>query len=344
MLHENGVYLGRFEAEESSVHPDWLWRTSRVTHNQHGGVVVENPTNSTGSVGFVNPLMQPVEWQGKEYRTSHYLHQYYLANSEHAGKYVRHANFLRVLTRLEAYQDYIEKGDIVVLPTLRWVRNALQLVNSEYEFTNDFKILRDVFAANDHKRIYLVNATIQVALSHHLDDQENKQLSVATNTAAARQLAGKGTLALELAKRTLQAALDIGELIGTPKHIVLEFGVKRAQLDTGVDLSPLLLGTPVMAMVAADEMMLEPTDLAVRLLGLPQTNASGKKMNAFLQQMGWQRRSGTGSPWIPTDAGSKYAVAHPWFNHGKTGYNYKWNIEAVRTELQRRGMLPAQGA
>ena len=93
----------------------------------------------------------------------------------------------------------------------------------------------------NHRALYLVSATIQVALWHHLDDETSKQLSVATNTATARQLTGKGALPAEQAQRTVQAIVKVGELIGTPKHVAIQAGVKQARLDTGVDLQPLLI-------------------------------------------------------------------------------------------------------
>src|SRR5262249_15124034 len=36
---------------------------------------------------------------------------------------------------------------------------------------NEYKALRDAFAAVSRRALYLVNSTIQVALSHHLDDE-----------------------------------------------------------------------------------------------------------------------------------------------------------------------------
>jgi len=98
-----------------------------------------------------------------------------------------------------------------------------------------------------------------------------------------------------------------------------------------------------MQQISPDEMMLEPTDVDVRLLGLPKTTTTGHKIHLFLEQMAWQRNGG-GGQWIPTDAGNRFASKHAWINHGKRGYHCKWKVEAVRNELQRRGMLPAQGA
>lgn len=159
-------------------------------------------------------------------------------------------------------------------------------------------------------------------------------MSVAVNTSAARQSTGMrpGELPVEMAQRTLKAMLSIGEMLGTPKHIVLSHGVKQALMDTGVDLQPLLIEAPAMENVAAEEMMLEPNNLA-EYLGV----RSGQWLNDFLAQIGWQYR--VKKTWHATTVGQRYSVLHPWMNHGKTGYNLKWNVAAVRNELQRRNML-----
>lgn len=286
-----------------------------------------------------DPLMQPILWNGKEYRTSHYLHRDYRANSPHGGKYQRHDSFIRLLKGLEAIALYQEQGDFVMLIYDKTMfRRSTELVEH-----NNNKGLYDAFRAVSFKTLYLVNATIQVALSHHLDDEENKRLSVVANTATARQLSGKGTLPTELAERTIRAMLNIARLLGSPEHIALEEAIKQALLDTGVNLQPLLMAAPVMDDIPASETMLEPTDLAEELrLGTGQTGAI--IMNRFLGQIGWQTRLRSGLPWTLTPAGEPQASRHAWMKNGKSGYNFKWNVEAVRNELKRRNMLPPDAA
>jgi hypothetical protein len=159
--------------------------------------------------------MQPILWNGQEYRTSHFLHWEYRANSPHGGKYQRHDSFIRVLKGLETYQAYIETGDLVVLPSYK---RALEISAEPVEINNN-KALCEAFRAINNHVLYLVNATIQVALCHHLDDELSKQLSVVANTATARELTGQGRLPAEQAKRTMRAYLDIGKMLGCPEHI-----------------------------------------------------------------------------------------------------------------------------
>src|SRR5262245_20968437 len=137
---------------------------------------------------YQDPLMQPILWQGKEYRTSHFLHRHYLSNSAHGNKYARHADYLRLLRSLETYQLYLDRADIIVLASWRRTKEHLQSLNADLASTNEFKGLHDAFIANDHKTLYLVNATIQAALYHHLDDEVSKKSSVAANTAMTRQM------------------------------------------------------------------------------------------------------------------------------------------------------------
>jgi hypothetical protein len=277
-----------------------------------------------------DPLMQPILWNGKEYRTSHYLHRVYLANSPHRGKYRKHGDFIRKIKNLETYQIYIETGDLVVLPSYK---EAIERI-ANIATLNDNNNLRASFQAIGWQILYLVNETIQVAMCHHLDDEENKRLSVAANTKTARELTGKSTLPTELAHRTLQAMLAIGKLFGTPEHIALEQGVKQALLDTGVDLQPFMIAAPAMDDITDDDVMLEPTDLANKL-----QLRDGAWVNRFLAHIGWQQKGSGQDTWQPTQAGQKYASRHAWMRNGKSGYNWKWNVHAVRNELQRRNML-----
>lgn len=63
----------------------------------------------------VSPLMQKVEWNGKQCYTSQYFHQQYLANSQAGGKYRRYDSFMRLLRSMPVYQDHVGLGDIVIL-------------------------------------------------------------------------------------------------------------------------------------------------------------------------------------------------------------------------------------
>ena len=143
---------------------------------------------------------------------------------------------------IEAFQLYVDAGDILIITS----KNIATIGSSNFEEPQKNNILYECFRLASSKTLYLVNATIQVALSHHLDDEVNKQLSVATNTATARQLTGQGTLPTEQAYRTVKAMQQIGEVFGAPPHIVIEAAVKQALLDTGVNLEGLLIGSTAM--------------------------------------------------------------------------------------------------
>lgn len=51
-------------------------------------------------------------------------------------------------------------------------------------------------------------------------------------------------------------------------------------------------------------------------------------MNTILAIWDWQVRRGTA--WEPTVLGAPHCAQHAWVKHGKSGYNLKWNVEAVR--------------
>jgi len=191
---------------------------------------------------YQDPLMQPIVWQGKEYRTSHYLHRYYLGNSPNGGKYQRHDNFIRILKGIEAYHLYVDAGDIVVLASYRSALDG----SSEIEESNKYKPLRDAFAAVSYKTLYLVNPTIQAALSHHLDDEVSKKFSVTANTATARQLSAEqlptslplDTIIKALAQKELtleQGQVYLGQRMETTEQAVQDLHDKYAQLAGELD-------------------------------------------------------------------------------------------------------------
>jgi hypothetical protein len=156
---------------------------------------------------------------------------------------------------------------------------------------------------------------------------------------AARQMRAQDALPAEQAQRTLEAMLTIAERLGTPRHIAIASSIRQAQLDTGVDLKPLLVGVAALENIPANDMMLEPSALE-RRLGFQSSERAGHMLNRFLCQIGWQRSLGTGAGYEPTAQGALYAQSNHWVRDHKDGYNYKWNVEAVRQELARRHLLP----
>jgi hypothetical protein len=271
--------------------------------------------------------MQPVMWQGHEYFTSQYFHQQYLAQSPYGAKHQLHRNFLRLLRSIPAYATYVSQGDVVELAWNRIKTEATQIL-SQYQ---------PLFEGTGYQPLTLLNATAQVAMTHHLDDELSQQISVAANTATARQLTKKAGVGLpdEIAARKLAAWQEMGRLLGTPAHIVQQEAAKQIAATTGINLRPLLLAAPAQDAITPDDKMLEPRDLA-KALGL----SSGRILNSHLESLGWQvKRIGGG--WEATPAGALHSTQHAWIaDHGaKSGYNLKWNCEAVRTALIARGVI-----
>ena len=286
-----------------------------------------------------SPLMQPVEYQGQTYYTSQYFHAQYVANSHQQAKvkYKWHQDFVRVLKAIEAYDTYVSHGDVI---ELRWIAKRHQGAKDP-AYLQQINALEPLFRLVGFQTMYLLNATAQVALSHHLDDALSQQVSVAANTTVARQMTRKVTGALlpeEVAARKLEALRDIGRQLRTPEHIVQQEAVKMIQESTGVNLRPFLLAAPAQHQIPSDEKMLEPNDLA-KEVGLP----SGYRINLALEQLGWQVKK-IGGGWEPTPIGMPYAALHAWTGEHstKTGYNWKWNILAVSRELVAQGFIPPQ--
>ena len=114
-------------------------------------------------------------WQGKQYYTSHYFHQWYLVNSvseKGKAKYRRHDSFLRLIKRIESYPLFVERGDIVLLTTQ-------SLTTKQVDF-NENKDLHAVLAANNFHVVYLISAAFQLAC-----DAQNESTRAVNGTSAA---------------------------------------------------------------------------------------------------------------------------------------------------------------
>ena len=166
------------------------------------------------SITVASPLLVPVVYEEQTYYTSQYFHRQYLANSQHRGKYQRHHDFVRLLRSMEAYQLYLDQHDIV---EIRWDR-------IKTEAKQILLYWHPLFQAAGWHALILLNATAQVAMSHHLDDELSKQLSVTANTLASRQ-------SQSLPSTSTQAMLVQHQLLGQAlEHIaLLEQGQERLQ-------------------------------------------------------------------------------------------------------------------
>lgn len=235
-------------------------------------------------------LYQPVHYNGQEYLTSYYFHRQYRMNAGMQGKYRRHRDFVRLLRSMEAYALYSEQGDVVELHWTRIKAEGAQILRT----------LQPLFQAAGYQSLVLLNATAQVALSNHLDDELSKQMSVAANTTIARQATRKNgdtATPAELGARDFAAWLDVAKLLQTPIHIAQQEAAKAIEASYGVDFRPLLKGVVAQETIQPDDEMYEPTDLA-KFLGF----SSGQQMNRILQGLGLQYKSG--DTWVPTAKGT----------------------------------------
>jgi hypothetical protein len=277
----------------------------------------------------LSPLMQPVEWQGQMYFTSQYFHQQYNEQKRIEGKparYREHKNFRQKIRNIENYDKMTTGCNIV---ELAW--ESIKSGPAEI-----FSRFTPLFKAVGYYDLLLLDATAQTELTHHLDDEISKEIAYRHSRSGARQLSQKTSdlLPSELTLRDVKAFAELGQIWGIPPHIVQQETAKYIDTRYGINLRSLLLAAPAQQSIKDNEKMLEPNDLA-KALGL----SSGMLLNAHLHAAGWQiPRIGGG--WEATPTGKPYCTTHAWVAGNKSGYNYKWNLEAVRDALKARGLLP----
>ena len=286
-----------------------------------------------------SPLMALIHYQGQDYYTSHFFHRQYLANGQQQAqiKYRRYPDFVRTMKTIPAYDLYIQKCDIV---ELHWISKRQQ-GKADSALVLQINKLEPQFHSAGYKPLYLLNATAQLALGQHLDDELSKQMSVAVNTQAARQSL-KGTplstvAPMELATREMRAWLEAAsDLFVVPLHIAQQEGVKMITARHGIDFAPLLLAAPAQTGIPDADVMLEPTQLA-QALGVE----SARAMNLLLQRWGLQIRHTTAG-WVATPAGAKISTRHAWVSGAKSGYNLKWRLDAVQTIMRTASLAGEQ--
>ena len=251
-----------------------------------------------------SPLMQPVHYNGQTYYTGQYFHKMYRANADADSKYKRPSDFLRLIRSIEAYPLYIESGDIV---ELTWEQVKGDATNAE---------IASLVRSNSYNPIMLINATAQVALTHHLDDEVSKQASVAINRHAASH--GKSTepQLARAAAAWLESTLKAAKLLGTDEPMAKAVAVDIVRERVGVDFSPLLIGNTV------EEAPMTSTELG-REWGL--TGKIGEKMNAALRDQGYAEKN-ENDDWVPTEKGKPYAIVNPYKSphSGHSGYRTLW--------------------
>jgi hypothetical protein len=277
----------------------------------------------------LSPLMQPVEWQGNTYFSSQYFHQQYNEQKKLEGtpaKYTQHVHFLRRIRTIESYQRFVGANHIV---TIAW--KTIKEGPIPYRDR-----LQPLFKATGYYDIMLLDATAQIELTHHLDDELSKEISYRHSREGARQLSQKTSdlLPSEIALRDAKAFQEFGAMWKIPDYIVQQETVKYIDTHHGINLRTLLLGAPAQRNIQPEDQMLEPAELAKRF-GLQ----SGAYLNRCLETVGWQVKR-VDNTWEATPIGKSYSAPHAWMAGNKSGFNLIWNIEAVRQILRKYNLLP----
>jgi len=182
---------------------------------------------------------------------------------------------------------------------------------------------------------------IETTVKYAEADQESRRQTGQGVIENVTQQLGHGPLPIELAQRNIDAYRAIGEMFGTPLHLVLAEAVKQTKRELGVDLHQLLSGSPAMDNIPESAVMLEPTSLAAYFGFRKKGKAGGGDLNKALALLGWQTQTHEDGPWLPTERGFRLgqAARHTWVAENKIGYNYKWNKIKVEQALEEHNLL-----
>lgn len=158
----------------------------------------------SSNIEIQNPLMQPVQYNSQLYFTSHYFHLQYKGNL--GSKYLELKNFNALIRSMEAYDVYVGNNNIIEL-SWRKVKNS------------GVENLSPLFESNTYNPIMLLDSIAQIALTHHLDDEISKSISVSVNTQASesitqKTIASKKPPTLSFVAKELKAAKEIAKLLG----------------------------------------------------------------------------------------------------------------------------------
>jgi hypothetical protein len=157
----------------------------------------------------------------------------------------------------------------------------------------------------------------------------SKQLAHAANKKVTRESQSSHSLLVQ-AKEDIQTFLDIAVLYAAPKYGALIEATKYIERTYGLDLRPMLQISTEMDAIPAEHVMLEPTELGIKL-----GNRTAKEMNQLLARLGWQQK--VNGAWEATLIGERYSARHAWASaySTKSGYNLKWNLSAVESAVQK---------
>ena len=123
--------------------------------------------------------------------------------------------------------------------------------------------------------------------------------------------------------------LDSAALFGVPLHLAQVEAVKAVKLTHNVDFSSLLQHAPAQSNLSAQDVYLEPTPLGVKL-----SLGSGIATNLVLAELGLQVKTAGG--WQLTPLAEGKAILGQWTKLGKSGTNYRWKVEAIKSLLASR--------
>jgi len=123
-----------------------------------------------------------------------------------------------------------------------------------------------------------------------------------------------------------EAVKDFMALVNTPESIANVEALKHIYLIGGPDIRHIAGELPSSQNIQDKDIMLEPTELG-REFGV-----GAVKMNNLLDDLGFQKKED--KQWVPTQEGAQFCVRHLWSRAGKSGYNYKWNLNKVKELLE----------
>jgi len=125
----------------------------------------------------------------------------------------------------------------------------------------------------------------------------------------------------ERANIAFKSLYEIAKIAEVPKSFALQECSKMASRASGCDITRLVTQGKYMDNVPDKDIMLEPTELGKHF------DLSGKAMNEKLKELDLQYRHGEN--WLPTEKGKPICERHAWAVKNKSGYNLKWNWQAI---------------
>lgn len=265
-----------------------------------------------------NPLMQVITLNGKEYITSHHLHAVYKGNT--GKKYKELHNFNRLIRSIETYQEYVNSGDIVEITSKRSIKD-LNLPSSE---TQNVIV---AYKSNNYAQVTFISKAIQVALSHHLDDELSKRVSVKVNKDAADKVTSKPSIVN--ASKEFAAAMRIVKLMGIKGDEAVQAANTMTFKITGINIVDEFLSDHAEALPSEKltERYLTVTEVGAEI------GATAAEVNLLLEKCGFQKR--IGKVWVPTDHGRNFCKVFDYkASSGSVLQHLRWKSSVLDIEMR----------